>query len=446
MDAKDTHHDAADDRRPEGPADRTRVSITADALESLLHRRAREDTRAFDLLRRLEIDGASDPTVVKELVDALESNLEERQVAEEELRASSQQLEEAFVELLEQRRRDRELFEHAPVAYLVSDEKGIIRDCNHLAARWIGETADRLAGRPLTTVVAEPDRQSVRQWLNALASTGNVDVGAFRLKTLRGVVLPVRVSVSVVRGHDGRAESLRWVVVPAAPPSSGPWPEPAPVHADVPLRAIIAHHDDLYVHGLKTLLTASFGVHVRIATTRTIEEIDDLLDDGPHAALLEITEGDIPRLQRLRKQHPRIRILAIVAGGPEAQLAALAAGADSVLPATTSPNELLGPLLGTANHWVTMPRGLADDVLGQALQRHTALQGLEPEERLLLQRISEGATTADVADELHLSPRTVKRRLATLYRKLGVETRAEAIALAGRSAGLPDASSEGRSA
>jgi DNA-binding NarL/FixJ family response regulator len=60
---------------------------------------------------------------------------------------------------------------------------------------------------------------------------------------------------------------------------------------------------------------------------------------------------------------------------------------------------------------------------------------LDAAERELLQLIAAGATTTEIALQLHVSERTVKRLTATLLRKLRVSSRTEAAALAG-SAGL----------
>lgn len=62
---------------------------------------------------------------------------------------------------------------------------------------------------------------------------------------------------------------------------------------------------------------------------------------------------------------------------------------------------------------------------------------LSLDERRLWRHIARGASTSQIAAALHVSERTVKRLTATLLRKLGVATRTEAAALAGRT-GLLD--------
>lgn len=62
---------------------------------------------------------------------------------------------------------------------------------------------------------------------------------------------------------------------------------------------------------------------------------------------------------------------------------------------------------------------------------------LDEAERALLRSIAAGRSTLEIADQMHVSDRTVKRMSAALLRKLRVSNRAQAAALAGH-AGLLD--------
>ncbi len=401
-----------------------------ETLDALLLQREHEDARTIELLRRLKADGRERSSLVDQLADQLERNLEERQTAEEELRAMTTRLEATNAELREQRRRDRELFEHAPVAYLLTDGNGVIRDCNHLAGRWLGADPTRLTGRPLVSYVDHRDRATLRAWIAAFERGGEIDGATLRIRSRDGATQVARAAVSVTRAADGTVRSLRWVLV-AARLDRADDAGPARVRATLPLRVAIMHRDDLYVHGLRALLTASLGVDVQVTTAADPGDVDELVDARPDVLLLEIVDDGLGALQAVRQAHPDLTVLACVRDDRQTQLAALAAGADSVVSSSTTPNELLGPLLATAQRWVTMPRHIADRVLGHALLQQRALQHLDDAQRHLLRRLTEGATIAELAGELNLSQRTVKRRLSDLYRVLDVENRAAAIALAG---------------
>ena len=71
-------------------------------------------------------------------------------------------------------------------------------------------------------------------------------------------------------------------------------------------------------------------------------------------------------------------------------------------------------------------------------ERDTAADTLTKRERQALQSICEGLSDAKIADNLRLSPNTIRNHVASLYRKLGVHNRTEA-ALWGHAHGfLPD--------
>ena len=57
---------------------------------------------------------------------------------------------------------------------------------------------------------------------------------------------------------------------------------------------------------------------------------------------------------------------------------------------------------------------------------------LSSREREVLALIATGATNAEIAGQLFLSPHTVKEHTSALYRKLGVRNRAQAVQRAER--------------
>ena len=58
------------------------------------------------------------------------------------------------------------------------------------------------------------------------------------------------------------------------------------------------------------------------------------------------------------------------------------------------------------------------------------LAGLTTREREVLQALTHGARTSEIAERLDISERTVKAHLANIYQKLGVESRTAAVAVA----------------
>ena len=65
-----------------------------------------------------------------------------------------------------------------------------------------------------------------------------------------------------------------------------------------------------------------------------------------------------------------------------------------------------------------------------AIEEPTTSHGLSPRELEVLQQIVAGRSNAEIADALFISPRTASTHVSHLYAKLGVASRAEAVAFA----------------
>ena len=206
-------------------------------------------------------------------------------------------------------------------------------------------------------------------------------------------------------------------------------------------RVAVVDDHPLFVRGIELLLPdVSDGRATVVGSTGDASAAAGLVRRTvPDLVLVDLhmpPPGGIRAIAAIRRTTPRVRIVAMSGDeDPGPAVEALRAGAEGFLPKTSEPADLLHPLVAILDGWAVLPAELLGALLAPARGLRPAPAELDEAERQLLQLIAAGATTTEIAVQLHVSERTVKRLTATLLRKLRVSSRTEAAALAG-SAGL----------
>lgn len=126
----------------------------------------------------------------------------------------------------------------------------------------------------------------------------------------------------------------------------------------------------------------------------------------------------------------------------EAVLRALAAGAHGYVLKDADPEEIIAAVWQVSHGSLIIGRGAQTAVRASTGVPRAApqdpLDPLDARDREILTLLTDGMTTSQVAARLYLAPKTVRNRLTGILTKLGVDTRAEAIALARTSRGPHD--------
>ncbi|GAB2586172.1 DNA-binding response regulator [Paractinoplanes abujensis] len=213
------------------------------------------------------------------------------------------------------------------------------------------------------------------------------------------------------------------------------------------VRVAIVDDHDLFLRGLELLLPEATGGRVTVvastgdaayAASVVRHAVPDLVLVDlhmPYAGKGSAAPGGIRAITAIRAASPRARVLAMSGDDdPALAVAALHAGAVGFLPKSSEPASLLPPLLAALEGWAVLPAALLPVLAGPPVTSPAA-ESLSDDDRALLRLIANGASTVQIAAELHVSERTVKRLTAGLLRRLRVSSRTEAAALAG-SAGL----------
>jgi two-component system response regulator DesR len=140
-------------------------------------------------------------------------------------------------------------------------------------------------------------------------------------------------------------------------------------------------------------------------------------------AVLAGIDGDavLGPLQEVQRELPDTRIVLVLErmrGGPLRRT--LRAGAAAAVAAAQVETGLALAVRSASAGLLVVPEEMRDRLEPPALS---------PREREVLSLAADGATTAEIAAHLTVSPGTVKRHLSSCFAKLGVENRSEALAL-----------------
>ena len=197
--------------------------------------------------------------------------------------------------------------------------------------------------------------------------------------------------------------------------------------------SVLLVDDHLVVRsGLKALLGTQpdFGV---VAEAASGEEALELVEQhSPAVVVMDLAMGagmdGIEAIRALRQRNGRQAILVFTTYDSDADIVrAVDAGAMGYLLKDASPDEIFAAIRGAVQGKSVMSAPVASRLF-QQLRNPDEI--LTPREAELLSLLTEGLSNRELGQRLFISQATVKTHLAHIYAKLGVETRAAAIATA----------------
>jgi two-component system nitrate/nitrite response regulator NarL len=207
-----------------------------------------------------------------------------------------------------------------------------------------------------------------------------------------------------------------------------------------PVDVVLVDDHPLFSRGLALLLPGVSEGRVRVVATTDDASAAAAMVRRHHADVAVVDlhmppPGGTRAIAAIRRADPTVRVVALSGQAEDdAVLEALRAGAAGYLPKTADPEALVRPLLAVLDGWSVIP----EDLLRRLLEDSTPsgeqglAERLTADERRLWRLVADGTSTVEIATTLHVSERTAKRLVAALLRTLGVATRVEAAALAGR--------------
>ncbi|HET7050731.1 MAG TPA: response regulator transcription factor [Solirubrobacteraceae bacterium] len=185
------------------------------------------------------------------------------------------------------------------------------------------------------------------------------------------------------------------------------------------LRVLVVDDHDVVHWGFRLMLTQQPWVERCVSAHSGDEALAMASRYRPHVALVDLFIGEesgAEVCERIRATDPSTRVLLFSGAGEISPHAARAAGASGFAYKDWSAARIAAAVRAV---------GMGKMVFGRQ-DRQGAL-GLTDRERAVLSLMASGATNPEIAEQLHLSKHTIKEHTSSVYRKLGVRNRTEAV-------------------
>ena len=159
-----------------------------------------------------------------------------------------------------------------------------------------------------------------------------------------------------------------------------------------------------------------------------VQKARELKPDVVVLDLMMPTMGGVDATAEILRANPEVRILLLTSYGTSAELSrAFKNGATGAITKNLPKEELLAAIRNVA-----AGRRVVSQEIEQTLKEEENMPDLTPRQMEILQSLARGLTNDDIAREFGLSRAGVKFHLLTIFRKLNVSNRTEAVGLTTR--------------
>jgi len=203
-----------------------------------------------------------------------------------------------------------------------------------------------------------------------------------------------------------------------------------------PLKVLLVDDHHIVRAGLRTIISRA-GIEVVGEAGTAAAAIEEAARLEPDVVLMDVRLPDgsgVTACREIRAANPRIRVLFLSAFKDDSALLATAfASAGGYLLKEIGAEHLIQAIRAVASGLSVLGPGVVNTVMGHLRSIGTAGEGpagepLSNQQRRVLTLVADGKTNKEIAAAMGLSPKTVKNYLSTVFEKLQVKRRSEAVA------------------
>lgn len=201
------------------------------------------------------------------------------------------------------------------------------------------------------------------------------------------------------------------------------------------IRVLIADDHPIVREGLRTILGFQEGIEVVGEASDGLEAVDLAQKLLPEVVLMDIRMSKLNGVEatrRIKAHHPQIGVIVLTNYDDDRYVfEGVEAGASGYLLKDISFDELSEAIHRVARGESLMApsvlRKVLDEFAHRAEERELPHEGLTPRELEVLQALAQGLKNEEIAKELFITGKTVKSHLGSIFSKLGVNDRSQAI-------------------
>ena len=197
------------------------------------------------------------------------------------------------------------------------------------------------------------------------------------------------------------------------------------------LKILVVDDHAIVREGLVSILKFQKDLTVVGEAADGAEAIRKTLEIKPDIVIMDLmmpNMGGAEATAEIKRTSPETKVLLLTSFGTSAELSsAFANGADGAITKTLPKNEMLAAIRDASSGTHVM-----SPEIEQTLREDATMPTLTPRQLEILHSLTRGLTNEDIAREFGLSTAGVKFHLLTIFRKLNVSNRTEAVGLASR--------------